>query len=100
MQKFGKPTLAMLGGFSANLVYRVLKRLVDTIESLVKGDPSAVESAKHEALRAKVQESQTNLQLQVVTHLMDIKNTLDNSDTTDKAKAQLGQIIQEILPPK
>jgi hypothetical protein len=31
---FGKPLLALLGGFSATLVYTILQRLVDTVESL------------------------------------------------------------------
>lgn len=32
-----KPLLALLGGFSAALVYRILRRLVDTVESLFHG---------------------------------------------------------------
>lgn len=32
-----KPVLALLGGFSATLVYNVLQRLVDAVESLFKG---------------------------------------------------------------
>jgi hypothetical protein len=31
---FGKPLLALLGGFSATLVYTILQRLVETVESL------------------------------------------------------------------
>lgn len=33
-----KPLLALLGGFSAGLVYRVLQRLVDAVESIFQGD--------------------------------------------------------------
>lgn len=33
-----KPALAMVGGFSAALVYRILNRLVETIESLFRGE--------------------------------------------------------------
>jgi hypothetical protein len=39
---FGKPLLALLGGFSATLVYTILQRLVDTVESLfTQRQPSA-----------------------------------------------------------
>lgn len=31
---FAKPVLALLGGFSATLVYRILQRLVDTVDGL------------------------------------------------------------------
>jgi hypothetical protein len=33
-----KPVLALLGGFSATMVYSVMQRLVDTLESLFKGN--------------------------------------------------------------
>lgn len=33
---FSKPLLALLGGFSATLVYTILQRLVDTVESLFR----------------------------------------------------------------
>lgn len=36
---FAKPILAMLGGFSATLLYKILNRLVETIESLITGSP-------------------------------------------------------------
>jgi hypothetical protein len=35
-----KPVLALLGGFSATMVYTVMQRLVDTVESLFKGGGS------------------------------------------------------------
>ncbi len=37
MKDFGKPSLAMLSGFSVTVVYRILQRLVDTMQALVKG---------------------------------------------------------------
>ena len=38
-QALSRPLLALLGGFSASVVYRLLSRLVDTLESLFQGDP-------------------------------------------------------------
>lgn len=35
-----KPVMALLGGFSAGLVYRILQRLVETVESLFQGSSS------------------------------------------------------------
>lgn len=34
-----KPVLALLGGFSAGLVYRILQRLVDAVESMFQSSP-------------------------------------------------------------
>jgi len=36
-----EPVLALLGGFSASLVYRILQRLVDTLDSLFQPHPSS-----------------------------------------------------------
>src|SRR5438270_13746307 len=39
-----KPLLALLGGFSAEAVYRILLRMVETLETLVQGsDQQAIE---------------------------------------------------------
>jgi len=42
MQGLGKPTLALVGGFSASLVYRILNLLVGIIEDIVKRMASAL----------------------------------------------------------
>ncbi len=42
----GKPTLSLLGGFSASLVYRILNLLVDTVEDMVKRLASAMMGQK------------------------------------------------------
>lgn len=47
----GKPTVALLGGFSASMVHRVLNRLVETIESLFNG-------GKLEGVREKIRYQQ------------------------------------------
>ena len=33
-----RPVLAMIGGFSATVVYRILSRLTETVEMLFQGD--------------------------------------------------------------
>ncbi|EWY41256.1 hypothetical protein N825_31690, partial [Skermanella stibiiresistens SB22] len=48
-ETFSKPLLALLGGFSATLVYTILQRLVETVESLFKvkteaAAPSAIKA--------------------------------------------------------
>jgi hypothetical protein len=48
-----KPLLALLGGFSAAVLYRVLERLVTTVESLVSADSRELRAAEREALTAR-----------------------------------------------
>ncbi len=47
----GKPTLSLLGGFSASLVYRILNLLVDTVEDMVKRLASAMLGQKDSATK-------------------------------------------------
>ena len=42
----GKPVLALLGGFSAAAVYRIIARIVDALESLVRGDTKDAMAAR------------------------------------------------------
>lgn len=37
MNRFGKPSLAMLGGFSAGVVYRAVERITETMDVLING---------------------------------------------------------------
>jgi hypothetical protein len=53
----GKPALALLGGFSANMVYRILQRLVESAESLLKGDQSAINQADQAAKVSELKKS-------------------------------------------
>lgn len=52
-----KPLLALLGGFSASLVYTILDRLVDTLESLFRNGPKKIAAvtavAREEPSRGK-----------------------------------------------
>ena len=42
----GKPILALLGGFSATLLHRILNQLVTKVESMFSSDPAASERAR------------------------------------------------------
>jgi hypothetical protein len=51
-----RPLLALLGGFSASVLYRVLERLVTTVETLVRTDPRQIRSAEQEVMAARTSE--------------------------------------------
>jgi hypothetical protein len=48
---FGKPLLSLLGGFSATLVYTILQRLVETVESLFSQRQAAPQPSRRTVLR-------------------------------------------------
>ena len=62
-ESFGKPTLAMLGGFSAALVYSLLNRMVEMVEAMFAPDQSAIEAAVREmelSMREQIEEIRRN----------------------------------------
>lgn len=60
------PLLALVGGFSSDLVYRVLKRIIDAVETLVQGSASELADAQRQAAesRLQIQNAEANSRLQ------------------------------------
>ena len=98
-QSFTRPLLALLGGFSASVVYRILQRLVDTLESLVQGDSRDVAAARENVLRAQVEEQRTQERLRLSASLIDLRDKVTGDTTaSDAVKARLTAMITELAP--
>jgi hypothetical protein len=109
---FARPLLAMLGGFSASVVYRILNRLAESVESIFRGDVrdqvrNGIESERNK-LKVETEQNRSHLayrlmalqqkggSAETVTALQDEINTLvrdligeetPDTDTTPAAKA-------------
>lgn len=97
MRSFGKPALAMLGGFSATAVHRLLQRLVDTLDALVKGDPAAGLSAMRNAERAQTAQTRAQMQSEMAAHLVELQQALDDTASTDDVKRRLAALTRKML---
>ncbi|KVN36676.1 hypothetical protein WJ63_34425 [Burkholderia pyrrocinia] len=97
MQSFGRPALAMLGGFSATAVHRVLQRLVDTLETLVQGDRSGDVDATLAATRARTASERVQWQGELAASLLDLQQSLDTSASADAIRARLAQFTRAML---
>ncbi|OJA63868.1 hypothetical protein BGV68_01815 [Burkholderia ubonensis] len=97
MQSFGRPALAMLGGFSATAVHRVLQRLVDTLETLVQGDRSADVDATLAATRARAASERAHWQGELAASLLDLQQSLDTSASADAIRARLAAFTRTML---
>jgi hypothetical protein len=96
----GRPTLAMLGGFSSALVYRLLNRLVEAVESLVRGSAKEQVEAKTEKVRVKVQEEANLAQVDTGMRLIRIKKAIAGGATTEETEKMIDQWLEEIAPGK
>lgn len=71
-----KPILAILGGFSANLVYRILNKLIDTVESLFKGSTQEVIANKQGEIETAAAVNEHLLKTTVSNNLLNLKQQL------------------------
>lgn len=97
MRSFGKPALAMLGGFSATAVHRLLQRLVDTLDALVKGDPANGIQAMREAERAQTAHARTQMQSEIAASLVELQQTLDDTTSAEDVKRRLAELTRTML---
>jgi hypothetical protein len=97
-QALTRPLLALLGGFSASVVYRILSRLVDTLESLVQGDVSDRVAAREQALKAQLAEQRLQDQLRLAGVLLKLREQLTAGPGGDELKASVAVLLDELTP--
>jgi hypothetical protein len=96
-----KTLLAILGGFSAIAVYRILRRLVDTVEALIGQDARRSSQAELDAAMAKAENVRRQDMLTATVLASQLKAKLDQSlahqsDDNDLKKTanQLLELLQ------
>lgn len=92
-----KPILAILGGFSADLVYTILSRLVETVENLFKGDSS--DAAEQNGAKLDVQTQQHAMKVRDTTtqNLLALKQQLIKHDMPKEALNHLDGTINKVI---
>ncbi len=93
-----KPLLALLGGFSASVVYRIMSRLVDTLESLVEGDARDALDAQQEVLRAQLAEQRMQDQLRLAGIVVKLRDQLNTGTGTDDLRTAVTRLLDELAP--
>lgn len=95
-----KPILAILGGFSASLVYRILNRLIEAVESIFKGSSSEAISQMRQKLAMEGQENENRIKNMTAQHVLGLKSDLLGSgadqETLDKVDNTLGHLMTTI----
>jgi hypothetical protein len=92
--QLAKPLLALLGGFSASAVHRILDRLVGAVESLVQGDPKDAA----QAMQAKAAKDHTIERTRVAAHLMLLDQTMANGGDPKAVRDQIHDLIASLVP--
>lgn len=87
-REFGRPLLALLGGFSVDVVHQTLRRLVELASSIVAPVPNEAE-----ALRANAEARESQVRVGVAQRLVRLRPSLDGP-----AAAEVDALIAELAP--
>jgi hypothetical protein len=93
-----KPLLALVGGFSATIVYRVLDRLVQTVESLVKGDARDVLAAQEQAAQARAAARAAQDRLEVAGVLARLQDQVGAGASPERLSQEVQRAIASLQP--
>lgn len=94
----GPATIALLGGFSASAVYRILTRMAEALESVFTGGAreQILASEKSASMRAAEERVQANMA--VAGQLVDLQQRLAGGITGEEAAAHLRAVVATLLP--
>lgn len=94
---FGKPLLAMLGGFSANLVYRIISRIIETLEALFRGDTRTMVLAQQEQAKALSAKEDVQNRAKMAANIMKIQQEIDSQMKPEEIKKKMGKLMDNMV---
>ena len=96
LQGFGKPTLAMLGGFSSSLVYRILNRLVSAVESMVRGDPRDELTNRLREGQLRADEERSQERARVAAGLVELQRRMAGGESPEALQGALDEMLRKM----
>jgi hypothetical protein len=97
ISRLAKPMLALLGGFSSAVVYRILNRLVTAVDTLVRGEAREIVAAQEQAATARVAEQTAQSRMAVISRLIALQQQLNDGVATEKIKAKLAEVLDDFM---
>lgn len=92
------PTIAMLGGFSASAVYRILTRMVEALESVFAGGAKEQTAMAEKLAAARSAEEGAQSRMAVAGQLVEIQQQIAAGMPAEQAAAQLRQVVATLVP--
>jgi hypothetical protein len=92
------PTLAMLGGFSASAVFRILTKLVESVENVFRDSPRDEAVQREKAAQTKAGEELSATRMNVAGQLVRLQQQLATGADSAALSAALGGILHSLVP--
>jgi len=87
-----------LGGFSAPVVYRILTRLIETVESFLRGDTRDLIANRELEAKARFAEQFAQSRLKTASSLVKLQSQLGVDISPDELNKMLDQILNDLIP--
>jgi hypothetical protein len=99
LDKLTEPLLALLGGFSAPAVYRLLSRIAETVETLVQGNQKDQIAAHAETVVARANADAEIERARTAAKAVRIRDVIDGVVTDPAVRRELQVLLEDLLPP-
>jgi hypothetical protein len=97
--ELGKPTIALLGGFSASAVYSILTKLVETVESIFRSSSSEEIAQRERDARVRAGEDVSQSKIAVAGQIVQLQHQIAAGASTADLSTSLQQILNSLVPP-
>ncbi|HEX6746286.1 MAG TPA: hypothetical protein VF092_03145 [Longimicrobium sp.] len=94
----GKPTLALLGGFSASAVYRILIKLVETVEALFRPSPRDEIAQRERAAQVRANEESNQGKVTLAGRLVRLQQQISSGAAAGDITGELQKILNTLVP--
>jgi len=98
LELLARPTLAMVGGFASSLVYRILKRFVETVEIMFGGKSKAIKVINRE--KSKLIGDIKATRSKFTRQIAELSEALNSGVDPQKVKEKVEKIFDELVPPQ
>jgi hypothetical protein len=95
-----RPLLAILGGFSADLLHSFLDRMVQTFKSLFEGSSQNLLDAKTQETKIKLAGLEIDGRMKLAQNLMQMQQQIGTETDPEQVKQQLNEILQNLMQSK
>lgn len=93
-----QPAVALLGGYSASAVYRILTRLVEAVEAIFRGNAREVIAEREQAAAARAAEEASHARVRLAARLVGVMRQLSAGASADEVSASVRDIVASLTP--
>ncbi|HET7231234.1 MAG TPA: hypothetical protein VFJ16_14595 [Longimicrobium sp.] len=93
-----RPTLAMLGGFSASAVYRVLDKLVESVEAVFRASATDELAQRERAAQTRANEEVSRARIDVASKIVDLQHQVAAGADPATLTQALSGMLKSLTP--